>query len=180
MTFAIFILLVGLQRIMELYIAKGNERWMKENGGIEYGRSHYPWIVVMHVGFFLVLIMEVVLFDKGLSRNWMLWGTLFLVAQAIRIWALTSLGKYWNTKIIVIPNATAVSKGPYKFIKHPNYVIVAIEILVIPLLFNAYFTAGLFTLLNLSMMAIRIPAEERALTSLTRYEEIYRKGGRDS
>ena len=84
-----------------------------------------------------------------------------LAAQLIRYWALCSLGTYWNTKILVVPNAMMVKKGPYRWLKHPNYVVVAIELLLIPLLFNAYFTAILFTCLNAWMMAVRIQTEEK-------------------
>ena len=81
----------------------------------------------------------------------------------MRIWCLTSLGKFWNTKIIVLPVLDVVIKGPYKFIRHPNYLIVTIELLVLPLLFSAYFTAIVFSLLNVWMLSVRIPAEEKAL-----------------
>lgn len=95
---------------------------------------------------------------------------MFLLVQAGRIWALTSLGEFWNTKIIVLPEARPIKRGPYRYLKHPNYVIVSIELLVIPLLFHAYMTAVIFTILNGYLLSIRIPAEEQALAQLTEYK----------
>ncbi|WP_419884191.1 isoprenylcysteine carboxyl methyltransferase family protein [Peribacillus sp. B-H-3] len=174
MVFLIFIIVVGVQRLTELFIAKRNEQWMKSRGGVEFGASHYPWMVAMHIGFFAALILENVFLNRGVSDLWPLWLGLFFAAQAGRIWALSSLGKFWNTKIIVLPNARVVAKGPYKWMKHPNYVIVAAEIIVISLLFNAYLTAIVFTVLNYFMMRVRIPLEEKALKSLTEYEAVFK------
>lgn len=98
----------------------------------------------------------------------------FLIAQSGRIWVIRSLGKHWNTKIIVVPDADVVIKGPYKFFKHPNYIIVATEILVISLLFNAYYTAIIFSLLNVWMMMVRIPLEEKALKEHTEYSTVFK------
>lgn len=171
MIFFLGIAIVILQRIVELLVAKHNEKWMKSQGAFEAGASHYPFMVAMHSSFFIVLIIEVVVFNRPLSSVWPFFLSIFLLAQFLRIWCLTSLGKYWNTKIIVLPNAHVIRKGPYKWIRHPNYVIVATELLVLPLLFSAYFTATLFTILNIWMMSVRIPAEEQALKKATNYRE---------
>lgn len=173
MIIGIVLTIVILQRIVELLIAKRNEKWMKSQGAFEAGASHYPYMVAMHVSFFIALITEVFVFHRQLSAIWPIWLGIFLSAQILRIWCLTSLGKFWNTKIIVLPNAHAhvVRKGPYKWLRHPNYIIVATELLVLPLLFNAFFTAILFSLLNCWMMTVRIPAEERALRKATNYTE---------
>ena len=169
MIFYLFILLLIAQRIGELVLARNNEERMKKEGGLEFGMSHYPWIVLLHLGFFISLFAEYKLFDQKPSSYWMIWLSLFLLAQVGRVWVISSLGQYWNTKIIVMPSADPVSRGPYKYIKHPNYVIVAVEIIVISLLFNAYITAIIFSCLNVWMMSIRIPIEERALSNLTSY-----------
>ncbi|PLS16295.1 hypothetical protein CVD28_17625 [Bacillus sp. M6-12] len=180
MIFGGIIAIVCLQRFAELFIAKRNEKWMKQQGAIEFGTSHYRWMVAMHIGYFLSLIMEVSYLDTDLSPIWGLWLAIFLAAQAGRVWALSSLGRYWNTKIIVLPGANVVIKGPYKFIKHPNYLIVATEIIVMALLFNAFITAVLFTCLNIMMMRVRIPEEERALKSLTDYSTAFKAETHDS
>ncbi|MFJ7754064.1 isoprenylcysteine carboxyl methyltransferase family protein [Peribacillus muralis] len=174
MIFTIFIVLIAIQRLVELYIAKQNEKQLKVAGAVEYGESHYRWMVLMHVSFFVVLILEVLALERNVSALWPIWLTLFLVAQSGRIWVISSLGKHWNTKIIVVPDAEVVIKGPYKFFKHPNYIIVATEIIVISLLFNAFFTAILFTILNAWMMAVRIPLEEKALKENTEYSTVFK------
>ncbi|MDW0116019.1 isoprenylcysteine carboxylmethyltransferase family protein [Sporosarcina thermotolerans] len=169
MLFGIVISIVILQRLIELFIARRNEKWMKSQGAFEAGATHYPFMVGLHILFFISLLTEVLFFNRELSLIWPFLLAIFLVTQLLRIWCLSSLGKFWNTKIIVLPNAQVVRKGPYKWIRHPNYIIVATELLVLPLLFNAFFTAVLFTLLNCWMMTVRIPTEEKALKEATNY-----------
>ncbi|MCZ2257713.1 isoprenylcysteine carboxyl methyltransferase [Sporosarcina sp. G11-34] len=144
---------------------------MRNQGAFEVGAAHYPIMVAMHVAFFMSLIIEVTFFERALSPFWISLLAVFLLAQVGRLWCLTSLGKFWNTKIIILPGAEVVQKGPYTFIRHPNYVIVAIELLVLPLLFSAYYTAILFSILNVWMLSVRIPAEEQALKESTNYNE---------
>ncbi|MFF2456339.1 isoprenylcysteine carboxyl methyltransferase family protein [Peribacillus simplex] len=174
MIFAIFIILIAIQRMFELYIAKQNEKQLKAAGAVEYGESHYSWMVLMHLSFFIVLIFEVTVLDRDVAGLWPIWLTLFLIAQSGRIWVIRSLGKHWNTKIIVVPDAEVVINGPYKYFKHPNYIIVATEIMVISLLFNAYYTAIIFSLLNVWMMMVRIPLEEKALKAHTEYSTVFK------
>jgi methyltransferase len=171
--FFLFITLIILQRMVELVIAKRNEHRMKSQGAMEFGKEHYRWIVLVHSLFFVSYILEVLILHKQLSPVWPVVLALLLMTQAARVWALMSLGMFWNTKIIVLPNAKVVRKGPYRYIKHPNYVIVAAEFLLIPLLFQAYVTAILFSILNAVILAVRIPAEEKALRSLTEYERVF-------
>jgi methyltransferase len=167
--FSIFISVMIVQRLLELVIARRNERWMKSQGAIEFGMKHYQYIVLMHSLFFAFLLFEKITFSRELSSFWPLLAAVFVCAQLIRVWAISSLGSYWNTKIIVLPNVDVVRKGPYRYLKHPNYLVVSLELLVVPLLFGAYITAVLFTLLNILMLSIRIPAEEKALRELTEY-----------
>jgi methyltransferase len=171
--FLILITVVCMQRLVELVIAKRNERWMRSQGAYEAGAGHYPLIVALHIGFFISLIAEVILLERSISPWWPIWLSLFLVAQAGRVWSLHSLGRFWNTKIIILPGAKVVKRGPYRWIRHPNYFIVATEILVLPLLFQAYYTAIIFSLLNLIVLLIRIPAEEKALIEATDYSRIF-------
>lgn len=176
--FYIFMVVIIVQRLFELLIAKRNEKWMKEQGALEFGRGHYQLIVLMHSIFFIVLLFEKIFFERMISPLWPLWIIVFVFAQLVRLWALKSLGRYWNTKILVLPKVEVIRKGPYRYIKHPNYLVVAIELLVVPILFGAYFTAGIFTLLNVIMLSIRIPAEERALKELTEYEGTFQSCNR--
>jgi methyltransferase len=171
--FYLFLAVIILQRLSELVIAKQNERWMKKHGGKEFGAQHYRIIVAIHSIFFVSYFLEVFLLETKISPLWPYILGLFMLTQAGRVWALISLGKYWNTKIIVVPEATVVVKGPYKFLKHPNYVIVTLEFVIVPLLFQAYLTAFIFSILNLWILSIRIPEEEKALNTLTSYHESF-------
>lgn len=169
MFLVIFLFVLVIQRLLELFIAKRNEKWMLAKGAIEYGKEHYKYMVLLHSSFFVAIIMETLLLHKQLNDNWVVLLIIFIIVQLGRIWVISSLGKYWNTKIIVLPNIRVITKGPFKYIKHPNYLIVTIELLVIPLIFNSYITAITFFFLNQLMLFIRIPIEERALKENTDY-----------
>lgn len=164
---------VIIQRIIELFIAKRNEEWIKSQGGYEVGNRHYPFMVALHVGFFSSLLLEFTLLDRGISLFLIPLLIVFAVTQFMRIWILSSLGRFWNTKIMILPGASVVKKGPFQFMRHPNYLIVAIELLVIPLMFNAFMTVLVFSLLNLWMLSVRIPIEEAALSEGTNYKEVF-------
>jgi methyltransferase len=169
--FFLFWAILILQRLAELVVAKQNEKWMKKHGGVEFGQKHYRIMVILHTLFFLVYFGEVYYLKKELSPIWPLLISFFILTQAGRIWALTSLGRYWNTKIIVLPDADVVIKGPYKYLRHPNYVIVTLEFIMIPLLFQAYLTCLIFSFLNIWILSVRIPEEEKALSKLTTYSQ---------
>ncbi|MEN1969394.1 isoprenylcysteine carboxylmethyltransferase family protein [Lentibacillus sp. N15] len=154
------------QRFVELYIAKRNEKWMIERGGIEQGKKHYKWFIMLHVLFFLAVIVEATANPAERQLNYFLFAV-FIATQIGRVWCIHTLGKFWNTKIIVLPRVALIKKGPYKYMKHPNYLIVLIELFVIPLLLGAYFSAILFPMLHLGLLRLRIPREERALTKAT-------------
>lgn len=166
---------VIMQRIIELVIAKRNETVMLSKGAYEVGSEHYPFMIALHVSFFISIIFEVLFFKHTLSTLFPFLFVCFLIVQFIRIWCLVSLGLFWNTKIIILPGANVVKKGPYKFLRHPNYIVVCSEILLLPLMFNAFFTAFIFTLLNLSMLSVRIPTEEKALMEATNYTQLFKK-----
>ncbi|PSL40433.1 15-methylpalmitoyl-4-hydroxy-2-pyrone 4-O-methyltransferase [Planomicrobium soli] len=158
---------VILQRLFELVYAKSNERRMKQQGAIEAGASHYKWIVLLHVLFFASLLWEVMYTGAERSGSWLFFLLIFIIAQILRIWALSSLGRFWNTKILVLPGAEKVKSGPYRWIPHPNYVVVALEIASLPMIFGAWRTAVIFTIANaLLLLLVRIPAEEKALQQL--------------
>ncbi|MEQ2528610.1 isoprenylcysteine carboxylmethyltransferase family protein [Bacillaceae bacterium CLA-AA-H227] len=173
--FTWLIVIIILQRLIELFIARKNEAWMMSQGGVEVGQSHYRYMVILHICFFISLLLEVFFFNRTSSSAWPILLIGFIFTQIGRVWVILSLGRYWNTKIIVLPQANVVKKGPYQFLKHPNYVIVSLELIIIPLMFQAYFTAVLFTLLNILILSIRIPAEEKALLELTEYGEVFSK-----
>lgn len=169
----LFIALIIVQRMVEVIIAKRNARWIKSKGGYEVGKNHYKYIVSLHALFFLSLLTEVTLSPPVLYSWTVIPLTIFILAQVGRVWALSSLGKFWNTRIMVLPGAQVIVKGPYRFVKHPNYIIVITEILTLPLIFQAYWTAITFTILNACVLTIRIKAEESALRAVTNYEKAF-------
>ena len=167
-----------LQRVLELIAANKNEKWMKKHGAIEFGREHYGLMVAMHVAFLSSLILEVYFFKQDLHPLWPFFLTLFIGLQGMRFWVIRTLGKYWNTKILVIPRGKLVKKGPYKWIKHPNYLIVTLELFTIPFIFQAYLTLVLFFVLNQIILSIRIPLEEQVLMEWADYEAKFERQAR--
>ena len=159
MYFIIFILFVITQRLSELYIARGNEKWLRSQGAVEYGKEHYPFIVALHTLFIISMIVEYIL--RGSSPVDFVFLILFILLLLFKFWALSSLGKYWNTKIFRVPGTGPVKKGPYKLFKHPNYFIVVCEIAIIPMVFHLYYTAIIFTVLNAIMLTVRIRVENK-------------------
>ncbi|QPA32729.1 isoprenylcysteine carboxyl methyltransferase family protein [Thermaerobacillus caldiproteolyticus] len=171
--YAFFFFIVG-ERLVELAIAKRNERVLKATGAKEFGARHYPWIVAMHALFFVSFWIEATLKGGQLSPWWPFLFSFFTAVQGLRIWTLWSLGRLWNTKILVLPNAHVVVKGPYRWLRHPNYLIVTLEMILIPLLFEAYWTALIFSVLNAFLLSIRISTEEQALSAMTNYKHKFR------
>lgn len=163
--FYIVVTAVIIQRLLELIYSKRNEKKLRQKGALEFGKDHYPYIVLMHVMFFISMITEFFLSGRDGKLNIInyLFLVIFILLQSGRIWVLTSLGGYWNTRILRIPGMQLVTSGPYKYLKHPNYVIVACEIFVLPMIFNLYVTAAVFTILNFFMLRVRIRDENKAL-----------------
>lgn len=148
-------------RIGELLLSRKNEKWLLQNGAVEYGKDHYPFIVTLHVLFLISLMAE---YYKQQTHSYNLFFLLFyFLLIAFKAWIILSLGNFWNTKIYHISNVPLIKKGPYKYFKHPNYIVVIAEILVIPLAFHLYYTAMFFTLLNMIMLVVRIKEENKAL-----------------
>ena len=171
MIFYFILAFVIIQRLVELLIAKRNEKSMLTKGAYEVGASHYKFMILLHASFFVSFLVEVVFFKSIFTPNyWLL--AVFLLLQLLRVWCLMSLGTFWNTRIIILPGAKVVEKGPYKFLRHPNYLVVCLEIAVLPLMFQAYVTAICFTILNLLMLSVRIPIEEKALKEATNYANL--------
>lgn len=168
MFFYVILVFVIVQRLVELLIAKRNEKSMRAKGAYEVGASHYPFMILLHTSFFTSLIIEVIYFKFIVIPDFVLLA-FFGLLQLLRVWCLISLGTFWNTKIIILPGANVVAKGPYAYIRHPNYLVVCLEILVLPLMFQAYITAICFTILNFIILSVRIPIEENALKEATDY-----------
>lgn len=159
MILAIAILaLVTLERLGELVLADRNTRGLLAAGGREYGRDHYPWIIAVHVAWLAVLWWLAP--GRPVDPFWL---ALFVALIIARIWVIATLGRRWTTRIIAMPGEALVRRGPYRFVNHPNYVIVVGEIAVLPLVFGLWPVALIFSALNAAILAVRIRAENRAL-----------------
>ena len=150
---------VALQRVAELWLARRNMARLLAAGGAEHGRRHYPLFFLLHGGWLLVLALSV---SPDTPVNWFLLAV-FAVLQAGRVWVIATLGVYWTTRIITIPGAPLVRRGPYRWVRHPNYLVVALEIPMLPLAFGLWGMAASFGVLNLALLAWRIKAEDRVL-----------------
>jgi len=158
--------LVAIQRLLELLYSRKNERKLRARGAVERGGGHYPVIVAIHSLWLVSTLVE------GLSRGpeppawWPVPLAAFLLVQPLRYWAILSLGENWNTRVLVVPGGKLVRNGPYRYFPHPNYVVVVVEILTFPLIFGAWITAVVFSLLNAALLYVRIRTENRALKEL--------------
>jgi methyltransferase len=156
----VILALVTLQRLGELILARRNTRALLARGGIEVGARHYPLIVALHAAWLISL--WIFGWDKKVD---LLALALFIVLQGLRVWILATLGTRWTTRIIVLPGEKLVAAGPYRYLSHPNYVVVAGEIAVLPLALHLPVVAVVFTALNAIVLAIRIHAEARAIAA---------------
>lgn len=156
--------IVGVERLFELFVARRNARRAFARGAFEVGRAHYRAMVVFHALFLFGCAGEAIVLKRpfpGIAAYAALAAE--MGAQILRYSAVRALGERWNTRIIVLPGAQPVVQGPYRFVRHPNYVAVAIEMAALPMVRGCWLTALAFSLGNLALMAVRIPAEERAL-----------------
>jgi methyltransferase len=155
----IVVLLVALQRLTELAVARRNTRRLLARGGREVGAGHYPLFVLLHGGWLAALFF---LTPPDAAIVWPLMA-LFVLLQIARVWIVITLGPFWTTRIITVPDAPLVCRGPYRWIRHPNYAVVTAEIAVLPLAFGQWLPALVFSALNLALLHHRIAVEENAL-----------------
>lgn len=155
------IFLVVLQRLFELVLANRNTQRLKAQGGVEIGAGHYPLIVLLHSLWLLAVLW---LLPAGFRISWP-WLAIFVLVQIARIWVIASLGPYWTTRIISVPGKPLVKRGPYRFVRHPNYLVVAAEILALPMAFQETMVAIFFSLANAAILFWRIREEEKGLAT---------------
>ena len=167
--FTLLILLVAVERIVELIVSKRNLRWSFDQGGVEYGRSHYKYMVALHVFLLSGCLIEVWVVRPTIIPlfSWVMFA-FALASQALRWWCIATLGRRWNTLVVIIPSLPAIHTGPYKWFKHPNYVAVVIEGFALPLVGSAWITALTFSLLNIFVLTARLRSENAALAMLPR------------
>lgn len=165
--FTLLIVVVGLERLAELVVSKRNAAWSFARGGVESGQRHYLVMVVLHTGLLVGALVEVWLRRPAFLPvlGWTMLA-LVLTTQALRWWCIATLGRQWNTRVIVVPGLPRVTGGPYRFMSHPNYVAVVIEGVALPLVHSAWITALAFTLCNAVLLSARVRVENRALASM--------------
>lgn len=172
--YTILIVLVAAGRLVELRAAKRNLRNLLAQGGVEAAPGHYPWMVLLHTSFLISCPLEVWLlgqpFIPALGVPMLL---LAVVAAGLRYWVIRTLDGRWTTRIVVLPGVPPVTGGPYRFLRHPNYLAVITEMFALPLIHTAWLTAVAFSLLNGLVLRVRIRAEEEALSKMTEYEAAF-------
>jgi methyltransferase len=161
---AILMAAIAGERLLELVVAHRHARWAAERQGVEYGRGHYPVMVALHVALIAGTLTEVAFGHRQFvpALGWpALTGV--VLANAGRWWCIHSLGPQWNTRVIIVPGLPLVRRGPYRWLRHPNYVVVITEGIALPLVYGAWVTALLFTTANAALLAVRLRVENKAL-----------------
>jgi methyltransferase len=166
--YAVLIWVVAGERLAELVITQRNVRWSLAQGGFERGQRHYRVMVVLHGALLVGSLVEVAWADRPFVPG-LGWPMLALVgaSQGLRWWCIATLGRQWNTRVVVVPGMSRVTAGPYRFLRHPNYVAVAVEGVALPLVHTAWIIAAVFTVLNAAVLGVRVGVEEAALAELS-------------
>ena len=166
--YLILLFAVGVERLAELVLAQRNMARSRARGGVEIGAGHYPVMVALHLALLVGCMVEVAVMQRPFipALGWPMLA-LVVAAQGLRWWCITTLGRQWNTRVVVIPGAPRIDGGPYRWISHPNYVAVAVEGLALPLVHSAWVTALAFTTLNAALLSTRVSVENSALARLS-------------
>ncbi|MER7395314.1 isoprenylcysteine carboxyl methyltransferase family protein [Streptomyces sp. NPDC000151] len=162
--FTVLLLAIALERLAELLVSVRHTRWARERGGVEYGSGHYPAMVAVHTGLLIGMWAEVAFAHRPFvpAVGWPALGVV-VATQVVRWWCVRSLGPRWNTRVIVVPGLPLVARGPYRRLRHPNYLVVTLEGIALPLVHTAWLTALLFTVANAVVLAVRLRVENAAL-----------------
>jgi methyltransferase len=169
--YLILLALLGAERSFELRLSRRNRERALARGAIEVGQAHFRWMRILHTAFLASCALEVVLLRRE-ADPWLAFPmlALALAAQGLRYWAIATLGERWNVRVIVLPGEPVETGGPYRWLRHPNYLAVVIEGIAVPLAGGAWITAAVFSALNAWLLAVRIRAEERALAQHCEFE----------
>ena len=163
--YALLIAAVAVERVAELVVSQSNLAWSRDRGGTEFGARHYPAMAALHVGLLAGCLVESLYRPFLPALGWPMLAAV-LAAQCLRWWCIATLGHQWNTRVVVIPGAKRVTRGPYQVMPHPNYVAVVIEGIALPLVHTTWITALVFTVLNAAVLRTRIRVENAALVRL--------------
>ncbi|MBW8485486.1 isoprenylcysteine carboxyl methyltransferase family protein [Actinomadura parmotrematis] len=164
--YALLVAAVAAERLAELAVARRNLRWSLARGARVTGDGHYPAMVALHTGLLAACLVEAAHRPFVPALGWPMLA-LAVAAQGLRWWCIAALGHRWSTRVVVIPGLAPVTRGPYRWLRHPNYAAVAVEGIALPLVHTAWVTALAFTVLNAALMAVRIRCEEAALSCST-------------
>jgi methyltransferase len=168
--YVVFLMLLGAERVGELLLSRRNVAWALRRGGTELGRRHFRWMVLLHAAFLPACVLEVWALDRPFipALGFPMLAAV-LAAQGLRYWAVRTLGRRWSVRVIALPGEPVLAGGPYRFIRHPNYLAVILEGIAVPLVHTAWLTALVFTVLNLPLLGLRIRCEEAALAEHSDY-----------
>ena len=166
--YVVLVVAVSAERIAELVVSKRNSAWSRERGGAEFGSGHYPAMVILHTALLAGCLIETYALHRPFiaALGWPMLAVV-VAAQYLRWWCITTLGPQWNTRVIIVPGLYLVARGPYRWIRHPNYVAVVAEGIALPLVHTAWITAVTFTALNAVLLRTRLTVENRALADLS-------------
>lgn len=164
--FIVIVMIVGAERVVELVLSNRHAAWSRARGGREFGAGHYPAMVALHAALLVGAVAEVLIENRPFLP-WLGWPMLavLVLAQSLRWWCISTLGPHWTTRILVIPKMPLIDAGPYRWVRHPNYVAVIAEGIALPLIHTAWLTAMIFTGLDAWLLTVRIRAENAALTT---------------
>jgi methyltransferase len=163
--YVLLIAAVAVERIAELVVSQRNLAWSRARGGVEFGAGHYPSMVALHTALLAGCLWEAAYRPFLPALGWPMLAVV-LAAQGLRWWCITTLGHQWNTRVVVVPDAVRITRGPYRFFSHPNYVAVVVEGIALPLVHTGWLTALVFTVLNAFVLRTRVGVENAALASL--------------
>jgi methyltransferase len=163
--YALLIAAVAVERVAELVVSQRNLAWSRAHGGVEFGARHYPLLVTLHTALLAGCLLEALYRPFLTALGWPMLAVV-LAAQGLRWWCIATLGHQWNTRVVVIPDAARVTRGPYRVLSHPNYAAVVVEGVALPLVHTAWITAVVFTVLNGFLLRTRIRVENAALARL--------------
>ncbi|MCL3819581.1 isoprenylcysteine carboxyl methyltransferase family protein [Aeromicrobium wangtongii] len=167
LAFTILVGLVGLERVAEMIVSRRNAEWSFARGGVESGQRHFPVMVALHTAFLVGMLVEAWWRRPDVPAA-LAWSMLAVViaCQAGRWWCIHALGRHWNTRVIIVPGTPPVRRGPYRVLSHPNYVVVVVEGVALPMVHDAWITAVVFTVLNAALLTVRLRVESAALRTL--------------
>ncbi|MRJ77657.1 hypothetical protein GEV29_14025 [Aeromicrobium sp. SMF47] len=167
LAFTVLVVLVALERVAEMIVSRRNAEWSFERGGVESGQRHFPVMVALHTLFLVGMLVEA-WWRRPDVPGVLAWSMLAVVilCQAGRWWCIAALGRHWNTRVIIVPGTPPVRRGPYRVLTHPNYVVVVVEGVALPMVHDAWITAVVFTVLNAALLTVRLRVESAALRTL--------------